>query len=207
MASETVWVAVVHESGWVREWQYVTKAPAVVVVPDGQGARAAMSPAACQRSSFTLVGNYYQRAFHPRMMEVDLKRTKLSETEPAYWLPRNPDGSFQEVALGPVKTWFLVGKTWPLSRLFRETWRSDGTTMWHELGLCRQWKLRELREERNNMLVMSDGPFLRGLENGEPMDSLTDRRKRLRDAPVAMQAELERLTTVESIHAYKPFWR
>lgn len=96
----------------------------------------------------------------------------------------------------------------PQSRKFRICWRNDGNGKPKtDLPLARTQRLEEIRLQRNQKLLDSDGPMAREREqNGNNQNAMKVYRQLLRDLPVAVEAELGELSTDTELEDYQPDW-
>lgn len=99
----------------------------------------------------------------------------------------------------------------PQSRYFRNCWRKGTGENYGkpavDLPLARNQRLDEVRIERNQKLLVSDGPTnLARDQNTSNFQPMKDYQQALRDLPVTAQAEIDAITTDTELETYSPTW-
>lgn len=123
---------------------------------------------------------------------------KLITRDCEAFLAENPAATFEDYPdLGNVPLPTTV-------RRFRNSWTKGPTGVVVDLDKARVQRLAEIRDERDKLLVASDGLMLRAQETGRGVVEMQTYRQALRDLPASIN--LSTHASDEALAAYAPAW-
>ena len=104
-------------------------------------------------------------------------------------------------------TWRRIDPTdIPVTRDFRNCWRSNGAKIAVDMPLARDEHMANIRRARDAMLAKKDGEWVKEFSRGNQamVDAIEAERQKLRDVPQTIDAGVRDATTPEALKAMWP---